>query len=218
MTEDPKAITLKESLARQFPPDYWHPFLTDFGHDFFEVHFPRTAEYDRLLRDRMAGKRVLEVGGFPGLLAAWYLEMGCALQTIESPDWFPAWYQAWAKEKGMEVHLHNIIEGAPDLEGRWDWVSVSDVLIHMDGMPLGFLEWAAAHADYLLLAHFPWTHPGLDYDPNPGAARSGTLRRSWRMPAVGELRAIMTRFGMTLEERLEASDRELLLFSRTKRP
>jgi hypothetical protein len=205
---------LREAIASAFPPGYWHPFLAQFGHDFFEVHFPRTAEYDLLLGERLAGKKILEVGGFPGLLAAWYLSLGCDLTTIESPEWFPDWYKTWAQGKGIACHVHDIVSGAPALEGRWDVVSVSDVLIHMDGMPLGFLSWAAAHGDRILLAHYPWTHPGLDYDANPGAARTGTLRRSWRLPCADELRAIMKRFGMELEEKLATSDREILLFAR----
>jgi hypothetical protein len=198
---------LKENLAAQFPDKYWNHFHADFMHNFFDLHMPRTEEYDNLLRKELAGKKVLEVGGFPGLMVSWLLDMKCDVTTIESPDWFPDWYREWAESKKYPHHVHNIIDGIPPVDGRWDWITISDVLIHMDGIPTDFLMWAVKHSDRVLLSHYP----GKNY---VNKAVSGTLRRTWDMPTTSNLEAMMLTCGAKMVERLVTNDREILIFGK----
>jgi hypothetical protein len=200
---------LKEDLAAMFPKDYWGPFRADFQHDFFEYHMPRTVEYDRLLKEKIQGKTVLEVGGYPGLLTAYWISIGCTVETIESPNWFPDWYKAWAEEKKYPHHVHDIITGAPALEKRFDWITISDVFIHMDGLPVEFIRWAVEHGDKILLAHYP----GKNF-LNP--AKNGTLRNTWDMPTTSMISNLIESFGGEVEEELSTNDRVLLIYSGKK--
>lgn len=204
-------MTLLEDLRADFPTDYWAPFYREFGHNFFDMHAPRTLEYDRILGDRLKEKAVLEVGGYPGLMAAWLLRIGCRLTTIESPDYFPGWYQAWLQEKKVTSIVHNIIKGPPLFTSFWNWITLSDVLIHMNGLPMGFLAWASACSERILLSH--WKGSAQEFK----RATDGTLKKTWEMPSSAAIMGAMATVGMKPEEEIESGDRVILIYRKVLR-
>jgi len=200
---------LLEHLGAQFPPDYWAQWHQEFGHDFFTLHGPRTAWYDAVLGDTLAGARVLEIGGFPGLLAAWLLHRGCTVETIEHPEWLPDWYVTWRTGR-YACTVHDVTTGAPaekfPVGHGWDWAIMSDVLLHLDGFPFDFLAWVIARVDHFALCQYPGKQPAAQ--PCVG----GSLKRVYATPARGALIERMGAMGAELVESWEGHDRELFHF------
>lgn len=201
---------LKEDLAAQFPDKYWNNFHAEFTHDFFAVHIDRTLKYDELLREKFKGKKVLEIGGYPGLLLSWYQNMGCQVEAIDGPNHFPEWYRAWLRSKKITSHCHDLLAGEPAVEGYWDWAMVSDVFIHMDGYPEKFLEWLTTRVDRLCMIHYAATT-----NHAVPVATSGTLKNTWDQPTTANIIEYMgSKFKLKLEETIPLDPRVILIFKR----
>ncbi len=200
---------LLERLLTQFPESHWALWNQEFGHNFFELHGPRTVWYDEILGDTIAGARVLEVGGFPGLLASWLLHRGCEVETIEHPAWVPEWYMKWRAEK-YPCTLHDITTGPPEhipTVARWDWAIISDVLLHLDGFPSAFLEWLVPRVDNIMLCQYPGKVP------NTLPCVGGSLKKVYPTPRWGALVVSMAAMGAEVVETWTGHSRELFHFT-----
>lgn len=202
---------LLEQLLTQFPEDHWNWWHQEFTHDFVALHGPRTVWYDEVLGDTIAGTRVLEVGGFPGLLASWLLHRECQVETIEHPSWVPEWYMKWRAEK-YPCTLHDITTGEPEhipTVVRWDWAIMSDVLLHLDGFPTAFLEWLIPRVDNFMLCQYP----GKSHAVQPCVG--GSLKRVFPVPHRDALIVRMAAMGAELVETWTGHSREMFHFTGT---
>lgn len=144
-----------EDLKEYFDDRYWDAWHSKFGHDFLAAHWDRTLDYIRVFIERdIAGRNVLEVGGYPGLLVAVYLRFGATVSTIDSPKYIPEPYLRWTRAAGVKINVHDILTGAPNLEDHYDVAVMSDVLLHNDGFPTEFMSWLVRHAGKIYLVNY----------------------------------------------------------------
>lgn len=146
---------MKQILANKFPAGYWGNWDREFGHNFFDTHIARTIVYADMFGSHLTGKRILEVGGFPGLAMAMYEEFNPShITAVDHPDYSPGWYTDWAQSRKIEVVKHDISKGEPNIRGRWDIAVMSDVLLHVDGFPVLFFGWMLRHCSKVYMINF----------------------------------------------------------------
>lgn len=206
-------LEILEKLLAQFPAKHWKLWQQEFGHDFFELHGPRTAWYDEVLGGKIKGKRILEVGGFPGLLASWLLHRKCSVTTIEHPSWVPDWYMEWREGK-YPFWIHDITTGAPTHiadQATWEWATMSDVLLHLNGFPTAFMQWLVERCDNIMLCQYPGD--GSTIQPCMG----GSLKHVFSTPHREVLIERMQVLGAELDQSWLGHDRELFHFVSIKR-
>lgn len=199
---------LREKLKAQFDERHWNLWNGEYGHDFFELHFKRTWEYDQAFGDLIQGKTILEVGGYPGLLISLYLHRQCKVDTIESLEWTRDHYRVWAKEHGVTLNDHDLIQGDPHLSGLWDFAVMSDVHLHLDGFPKPFMEWLVRHSIRVIICWEPGKE-GLYPD-----AKSGSMRRVFPMPTEEVFVSRMEECGAELDFKNNTEYRQILIFRR----
>jgi hypothetical protein len=155
--QEDRRLNLVGYIGSIFPEGYWKNFENEFGHSFLNVHLNRTLEYDMVLGEKISHKKVLEVGGFPGLEAAWLLHRQPeSIDIIDSPLYVPDFYWNWiySIDADIHVHVHDITSGEPDIGGGFDVAIMSDVLLHIDGFPMKFMVWLAGAADEIHLINY----------------------------------------------------------------
>jgi hypothetical protein len=197
----------RDQIQSQFPANYWQLWNDEYGHDFFGLHFKRTYQYNLAFGSEIAGKSVLEIGGFPGLLASMYRLLKCKISTIESETWTRDFYKKWAKDNELDTHYHDIVKGAPEIEGHWDYAVMSDVLLHLYGFPSIFIRWVVNHADRFVLC---WESGKKDGKLIP--VESGSMRCVYPVPAQEDVVKEITGYGGLLERTIKTEFREILIF------
>lgn len=197
---------MREALEKSFPEGYWKQWEAQFGHNFFDSHFARTLEYHSDMGEDLRGKAVLEVGSYPGLEAAWLLHIGCRVTALDSPQYNPDYWQEWLKSKGLNQIVHDIVQGAPEIDGRWDAAVMSDVLLHVDGFPIEFFKWLLKSCDKVYLLNYP----GGDMQMVP--AKGHTLERGHTITGKQHIIALAESCGKSLLKTLTTGGRELLVF------
>lgn len=199
---------LATKLKASFPEGYWNHFHGEFTHNFFDVHLERTLEYDQTFGDLLRGRRILEIGGYPGLLVAYYRLLGCSVQTLEHPGWIRPFYQTWAADKVDRMIMADIVQGPPsEPVGDFDVAVMSDVLLHVDGFPSRFMEWLAKAAPLLIIANYPGSS-------SVRRVEGGSLYKWWDVPRPTELDAQMKSFGTELVSSYATKDRRISVYKR----
>lgn len=147
---------LANEIAGMFAPGYWTVIAKELGHNFFDTHLERTYEYDRRFIQDLKGKKVLEVGSYPGLLTAFLLYRGANVTVLDSPIYNSDIYRDFLKSKDVNQIVHDIVAGAPKLKGKrhWEAAIMSDVLLHIEGFPYDFIEWLLNHCDRLYFINY----------------------------------------------------------------
>lgn len=167
----------REELANMFPRSHWAAFDSAFGHNFFDVHYDRTMQYDQEFIRSWNGKTVLEVGGFPGLETAALLFRGCKVTVIDSPLYSSSTYMEFLAEHDVEQIVHDIVTGAPKIDRKWDICLISDVFMHIDGHPYDFMDWVYKHAETVVLISYLSTdasrHPAKAHNLHQGYGSLG---------------------------------------------
>jgi hypothetical protein len=145
-----------EELAKYFLPEHWTEFEKQLSHNFWNVHIDRTEQYDKFFISRLKGKKILEVGGFPGLLLAAYLLRENTPVAIDHPDWVPKYYQDFLLRHGIRNTVHDINLGPPPelTDEHFDVTVMSDVLLHNNGLPIDFLNWLRTHTDEFYMINY----------------------------------------------------------------
>lgn len=197
----------KKGIYAMFPDDYWEHFYKEFGHDFVDAHYARTAVYESKFFSDLQGKRVIEAGGYPGLLIAAYILSGIdVVCAFDHPDYRPAYYLSWMKEMGIPSIEHNFNSGYP--EGpipEADVMVMSDVLLHNGGFPTKFIEWALSHVKEIYLINYEGSGPVLE-------SREFDLKKGFRVPNSTAIIAHMHTLGASCSRRDSSADRSLLVF------
>lgn len=146
-------------LGNAFPDGYWNKFDSEFGHSFYGAHADRTLEYDQRLYEIISHKKVLEVGGFPGLEVAWLLKSGCEVDCIDSPDYRPDYYLDWCMENDVRSIPCDIVKDVSvcreNLPLIYDIALMSDVLLHVEGFPVEFMKWLCGTSKEIILINYP---------------------------------------------------------------
>jgi hypothetical protein len=201
-------MNLKENLSKYFTEAYWADWAGEFGHNFFDAHIDRTLGYDQaFVYHNLSGKSVLEVGGYPGLLIALYLERGCKVTAIDSPRYRPSIYLEWCERHGVTSIAHDVAKGVPELDGHFDACVMSDVLLHNEGFPSTFIGWVLDHCDVFYMLNY------TGGDDRVRADREGhTLKSGFPMPTGDTIIKELERLGGELVQRGATSGRELLEF------
>lgn len=154
-----------------FPAGHWSRFGEIFGHNFFDIHYQRTLEYDQEFIRGWSGKTVLEVGGFPGLETAALLCRGCDVTVMDSPLYTSPTYMNFLARYDVEQIVHDVVSGPPKINRKWDIGLMSDVLMHIDGHPFDFMGWLYKSCGTVVLINF------FSQEPNARPARDHCLER-----------------------------------------
>jgi hypothetical protein len=200
-------MNLQEQLAKYFISGYWDHWNSRFGHNFWTVHIVRTEEYnDSFVKDELSGKKILEVGGYPGLLMALYHLNGCAVTAIDSPMYRPDHYLDFVERWNFRSIVHDINSGAPPTEETFDAMVMSDVIMHNEGFPTEFMKWAINHCGLIYIVNYA----NADGNINPPGAH--TLRGSWPIPPALLVKSHMESLGAKFSHAKDVADREVIIF------
>jgi len=181
-----------------FPDGYWDIWQKQYNHSFFDLHWNRTINYFAAFINDFWKLSVLETGGYPGLLLAIYKAAGAAeITSIDSPRYRPEHYLEWCKSQGIRSIEHDIVQGSPNMLGHWDVGVVSDVLLHIDGVPEDYLIWLGKSCDRVLISNPP---------KNPldrlGPAHNHSLDALFHVADQAQLTDIMAKAGMKFHQSL----------------
>lgn len=198
-------------LLKYFPEGYWEKWSDVFGHDFISAHIDRTIQYNDRFGDRIAGRKILEVGGYPGLLISMYLERGCDVVAIDSPKYRPQYYLDWCSSKFVYSIEHDINSGPPPLndEEHYDFAIMSDVLLHNEGFPSEFLGWVISHCSNVILLNYP----GEGDIKSPS---NHTLEAGFPIPQDEKISSKMLELGGELILKDEVGGRVLLEYTKKR--
>jgi len=167
-------------------------------------------DYDKdFVETELGGKSILEIGGFPGVLASLYIARGCKVVAIDSPQYRPDYYLEFAKNRVFQSVAHDINLGPPPIEGHFDAAVMSDVLLHNAGFPSEFMGWAIEHCDKIYILNYPTA----DGNINPPAEHS--LFSGFPVPNSKKIATEMERLGAKIScPNRETGGRELMVFER----
>lgn len=200
---------LDRHLDIDFPAGYWDKWRGEFGHSFVSTHKQRTLEYDDALNEIISHKKVLEVGGFPGLETSWLLYRKCQVETIDSPNFRRDYYLDWCKNKNVISYEHDIVLGAPSFEHFWDVSIVSDVFMHIEGFPIDFMKWLIKNSETVILSNYSQRDgtifPAIRHD----------LHQGFSIPSTETLTEFMKSNGAKLVNKFTIpSARDILVFEK----
>lgn len=209
----------REDLRKCFPDGYWQEFQDQFGHNFFEVHVDRTIEYDEVLGEIIANKRVLEVGSFPGLETAWLLSRGCIVTPVDSPNYIPQYYTEWLYTKDLDEDVFVLDISSKESVSNsllvktvgfvWDFALISDVLLHIDGFPTDFVKWATSRCNKIIFINY------IGGDALLTPSKGHDLHRGHSLPSHDRVVEWMSENGMPKVQRISLkSNREILIFEK----
>jgi hypothetical protein len=202
-------MNMRETLDKYFTASYWAEWVSEFGHNFFDAHINRTIGYDYVfVKPRLSDKKILEVGGYPGLLMSLYLERGCRVTAIDSPRYRPLVYLEWCEKHGIRSIPHDISTGAPDWGEHFDAAVVSDVFLHMEGFPSRFLKWLIENCDSVYLINY--SEGGDDHVRKD--IEGHTLKAGFTLPLAKVIEEEMNKLGADLVFMDKVEGRDILEF------
>jgi len=199
-----------EQLGALFPQGYWKKWEDRFQHDFWNCHFARTDDYDRdFIYRELSNKRILEVGGYPGLLMGVYKLRGCEVVAVDAPQYRPEYYLEWCKSQGIISLEHDIHKGRLVLPGRFDIAVMSDVLLHNSGFPSEFMRGLIEDCDEVYLLNYK--------DGAQGKIERGqicNLEVGFPLPSPENVIEEMKSLGAKISYQGESAGRTLLVFKK----
>jgi hypothetical protein len=192
-----------------FTPGYWEKWEQDHGHNFYDVHFARTVEYDaEFIRD-LSEKTVLEVGGYPGLETAALLNRGALVTVLDSPEYTPDHYKKFLEKHKVEQIVWDIVQGKPRIDRKWDVALMSDVLMHIDGFPYEFMDWLFDSVGVLILSNYPST------EKTTINARAHTLFQGYGTLGGDAIIELAAKRGFHLKKRMHIAGRDVIIMEKT---
>jgi len=196
----------------RFNRSYWKEWEDRHYNNFYDAHFHRTLEYDAdFIRD-LEGRSVLEVGGYPGLEAAFMLYRKANVTVLDSPEYNPGFYQEFLKQHNVEQIVWDIVAGAPEISRKWDVAVMSDVLMHISGFPYKFMDWLFDSANMVILLNYRDNYESF----NVPEATSHTLFSGFRILDGEIMIELAKKRGLSLVNRKTVAGRDAIFLERVK--